>query len=277
MLKKLGAPAFFASSFVLHPSSLPVMHPLLFRLGSLEIHTYGVFVAAGFLFGILNATYRAKTEGIAPERVNDLGIWLVIAGMAGGKLFHLVFFWNDFLAGWRARGLASLREGFVFFGGFIAASLTTVVYARVKKLPLLKVADALAPSVALGHAFGRLGCFFEGCCFGKECLRPWAVRFPFSPALRHPTQLYEAAGNLVIFAALSAYYRHKKFDGQIWWLYILCYAAMRFVVEFFRGDYEVHYFGSFTIAHGIAVGMMLVSVGALQYLSKRSRPVARGG
>jgi phosphatidylglycerol---prolipoprotein diacylglyceryl transferase len=240
------------------------MHPVLIRLGSLEIHTYGVFVAAGFLFGILNATYRAKTEGIEPERVNDLGIWLVIAGMVGGKLFHILFFWHDFIAGWRAAGLASLREGFVFFGGFIAASLTTVVYCRVKKLSLLKVADALGPSVALGHAFGRLGCFFEGCCFGKACTVPWAVQFPAPHMMTgipvHPTQLYEAAGNLAIFAALSAYYRHKKFDGQIWWLYILSYAVLRFVVEFFRGDYAVHYFRVFTLGQIVAVVMMLVAL-----------------
>lgn len=240
------------------------MHPILFRLGSLEIHTYGVFVAAGFLFGILNATYRAKTEGIPPERVNDLGIWLVIAGMVGGKLFHILFFWRDFLAGWRAAGLASLREGFVFFGGFIAASLTTVVYCRVKKLSLLKVADALGPSVALGHAFGRLGCFFEGCCFGKACTAPWAVKFPAPHMMTgipvHPTQLYEAAGNLAIFAALTAYYPHKKFDGQIWWLYILSYAALRFVVEFSRGDYAVHYLGAFTLGQVVAVVMMVVAV-----------------
>jgi phosphatidylglycerol---prolipoprotein diacylglyceryl transferase len=248
------------------------MHPILFHLGQLEIHTYGVLVALGFLLGIANATCRAKAEGIPPERVNDLGIWLVLGGMIGGKLFHIAFFWHDFIAAWRERGLASLREGFVFFGGFIVASLATVVYTRVKKIPLWKVADALAPSVALGHAFGRLGCFFEGCCYGRECSAPWAVRFPFSPAPRHPTQLYEAIGNLAIFAVLTTYYRHKKFDGQIWWLYILCYAVMRFIVEFFRGDYDRHYLGVFTLGQVVAVGMILV---ALLFLSRQFRMESR--
>jgi phosphatidylglycerol---prolipoprotein diacylglyceryl transferase len=240
------------------------VHPILFHLGSLEIHTYGVLVATGFLIGITTAAWRAKSEGIEPERINDLGVWLVIAGMVGGKLFHIIFFWHDFLIGWRANGIASLREGFVFFGGFIGASLTTVVYARAKKLSLGKVADALAPSVALGHAFGRLGCFFEGCCFGKACTMPWAVKFPPPHVMAgipaHPTQLYEAAGNLAIFAALSAYFRHKKFDGQIWWLYILSYGVLRFIVEFFRGDYAVYYFGVFTLGQFIAVGMIVVAL-----------------
>jgi phosphatidylglycerol:prolipoprotein diacylglycerol transferase len=249
------------------------MYPILFRLGSLEIHTYGVLVAAGFLLGITNAVRRAKSEGIDPERINDLGIWLVVAGMVGGKLFHILFFWHDFITGWRAAGIASLREGFVFFGGFIAASLTTVVYTRAKKLSLGKVADALAPSVALGHAFGRLGCFFEGCCFGKACAMPWAVKFPPPHVMAgipaHPTQLYEAGGNLAIFAALSAYFPHKKFDGQIWWLYVGSYAALRFAVEFFRGDYDVHYFGVFTLGQVVAVVMMLVALVGLK-LCRRS-------
>jgi phosphatidylglycerol:prolipoprotein diacylglycerol transferase len=235
------------------------MHPILFRLGSLEIHTYGVLVAAGFLLGLITAARRAKTVGIDPERINDLGIWLIVAGMLGGKLFYVVFFWHDFITGWRASGWASLREGFVFYGGFIMASIATLLYVRAKKLPLAKLADALAPSIALGHAFGRLGCFFEGCCYGKACSLPWAVRFPFSPVPRHPTELYEAAGNFAIFAALATYYRHRKFNGEIWWLYVLSYGVLRFVVEFFRGDYDVYYFGVFTFGHVVAALMIVVA------------------
>jgi phosphatidylglycerol:prolipoprotein diacylglycerol transferase len=249
------------------------MHPVLFHLGSFEIHTYGVFVAIGFLVGILTAVKRAKVEGINPERLNDLGAWIVVAGMAGGKLFHIIFYWTDFIRDWRETGLASLREGFVFYGGFICAALATVVYTRVKRLPLAKVADALAPSIALGHFFGRLGCFFEGCCYGKACSLPWAVRFPPPHIMTgipiHATELYEAAGNLVIFASLAAFYRHKRFDGQIWWLYILSYGALRFVVEFYRGDSDVHYFGVFSVAHFTAIVMIAVALVELR-LCRRS-------
>ena len=234
------------------------MHPVLFRLGSLEIHTYGVLVAAGFLLGITTATKRAKAEGIEPERINDLGVWLIVDGMLGGKLFHIIFFWCEFIDGWRATGIASLREGFVFYGGFICASLSGVTYIRLKKLPLAKVADAFAPSIALGHAFGRLGCFFEGCCYGKACALPWAVKFPAFQVSVHPTQLYEAAGNLAIFAGLTLY--RKRFDGQVWWLYVLSYGALRFGVEFFRGDYDVYYFGVFTLGHVIAAAMIVIAL-----------------
>jgi phosphatidylglycerol:prolipoprotein diacylglycerol transferase len=243
------------------------MHPVFFHLGNFPIHSYGVCVALGFLVGLTLATRRAKSAGLPAETIANLGVWLIVAGMLGGKLFHVIFFWNDCVAGWRDNGLASLREGFVFYGGFIGASVATIIYCWRQRLPLWKVADVFAPSVALGHAFGRLGCFFNGCCSGKACDLPWAVRFPGHVAAVHPTQLYEVAGNLVIFAALSSFYRHRKFDGQIWWLYVLSYGALRFVVEFFRGDYSSYLPGGFTIGQAIATVLMLV---ALVGLNRRS-------
>ena len=244
------------------------MHPVLIRLGTLEIHTYGVLVAAGFMAGLITAQRRARLAGLGAERISDLGVWLIVAAMLGAKLFHIVFFWNDFLEGWRANGLASLRAGFVFYGGFFVAVVGVTTYARLNKLPVWQLVDVLAPSAALGHAFGRLGCFFEGCCFGKACALPWAVHLPGHTTAVQPTQLYEAAGNLAIFAGLTAFYRHKRFDGQICWLYVLTYGALRFGVEFFRGDYEVHYLGVFTIAQIMAGGLMLVAVAGLIFYGK---------
>lgn len=246
------------------------MHPILIRTPWLHIHTYGVLVAAGFLVGLTVAARRAKTEGIDPDHITDLGVWLIISGMAGAKILHMILYWPDVVAGWRQSGVKSLREGFVFYGGFIGASLAAILYARVKRLPLWKIADACAPSVALGHAFGRVGCFFNGCCYGKACTLPWAVRYPHDHVMQsvpvHPTQIYEAVGNVGIFLALSAFYRHKRFDGQIWWLYVLSYGLLRFVVEFFRGDYGKYYFSVFTTAHFIAALMIVVAGVALVHI-----------
>ena len=243
------------------------MHPILIHTRWLDIHTYGVLVAAGFLIGLAVAVRRARREGLRPEQISDLGVLLVATGMAGGKLFHVIFFWNDSIAGWHAEGLRSLREGFVFYGGFIVATLTAVIYARAKRLPFVKLGDVFAPPIALGHAFGRLGCFFNGCCYGKPCTLPWAVKFPpphFMAGIHvHPTQLYEVIGNVALFFGLSAFSKHKRFDGQVWWLYVLSYGVLRFVVEFFRGDYDTHYFGVFTIGHTIAAVMIVIALGAL--------------
>lgn len=250
------------------------MHPEFIRLGPLDIRTYGVFLAIGCVVGIAVAARRARREGIDPERIADLGAWLIVSGMLGGKLFHIIFFWDDFIAGWRADGVRSLREGFVFYGGFIVASLVAVAYTRLKQLPLAKLTDVLAPSVALGHAFGRLGCFFNGCCFGRACALPWAVTFPPPHVMAgipvHPTELYEVLGNLMIFAGLSAVYRHKRFDGQIWWWYVLSYGVLRFLVDFFRGDYATYYFGVLTIGHLIAMTMIVVATAALVLIPRHA-------
>ena len=239
------------------------MHPVLFHIGSFAIHTYGVLVAAGFLLGLTLAGRRAQQDGIEPRHINDLGIWLIVAGMGGAKVFHIVFCWDESIKAWHTEGLRSLREGFVFYGGFIAAIGATIFFAYKRRLPLWRIADICAPLVALGHAFGRLGCFFNGCCYGKPSHLPWAVRFPDNHLMHgtpvHPTQLYEVLGNLALFAVLSALYRRKRFDGQIWWWYVLAYGALRFAIEFYRGDYEVHYLGVFTIAQIIAVALMLVA------------------
>lgn len=243
------------------------MHPEFIQLGPLTIAWYGVLVAAGFATGLWVAGRRAPREGLTPETVYDLGMWLILAGILGAKVFYVTLFWDDFSAGWRAEGWRALREGFVFYGGFIAAVLAVMVYARAKRLPLMKLADLLAPSLALGHAFGRVGCFFNGCCFGKACDLPWGVTFP-PPHLAagfpvHPTQLYEAAGNLLIFAGLSWWWRRKRFDGEIWWGYVLSYGVLRFANEFLRGDYPHRYFDLFSVSQLIALAMMLIGGGVL--------------
>jgi phosphatidylglycerol:prolipoprotein diacylglycerol transferase len=184
--------------------------------------------------------------------------------MAGGKLFYIVFHGSDFLAGWRATGWWSLREGFVFYGGFLGATLAGWLYCRAQRLSFGRVADACAPALALGHAFGRLGCFANGCCYGKVCDLPWAVRFPAGHVAHgiavHPVQLYEAAGNLAIFTGLMLVARRRRFPGQVWWGYVFAYAALRFAVEFFRGDYANRCLGLFTNGHLIAALLLVVAI-----------------
>ncbi len=252
------------------------MHPVFLKLGDFTIAMYGVMVAIGFALGLWLAGRRAARERISPEQINNLGVWLIVAGMLGGKLFYIVFFWSDFIGGWREEGIRSLREGFVFYGGFIGAALAGWFYTRTNKLPFLKLADIFAPSVALGHAFGRLGCFFNGCCYGKACDLPWAVKFPPPHVMHnipvHPTQLYEVAGNLAIFTGLMLYHRHRRFPGQVWWFYMLAYGALRFAVEFFRGDYEHHYLGIFTLGHLIAAALILIALTGHELSCRAGRP-----
>jgi phosphatidylglycerol:prolipoprotein diacylglycerol transferase len=240
------------------------VHPIAFKLGPLTVHWYGVLVAIGFLAGMWVAAQRVRGIGLQPEVVMDLGIWMIVAGIIGARTFYVIGSWEEFAA----NPIEIIRVdhgGLVFYGGFIGAALTAVWFVRRRKLHFWKLADVMAPSVAFAHVFGRLGCFMNGCCYGNPCPHPWAVHFPMTHETRgvgvHPTQLYEAFGNLVIFAGLWLFYPKRKFDGQVFGLYVLTYALWRFGVECFRGDYDVHRW--LTPGQAVAVVMFVVAIGLL--------------
>ena len=175
------------------------MQPDAFQIGSLTVHWYGVFVALGFLTGLWNASRRATKVGIEPEKVFDVGTWLIVGGILGGRIFHVVTYWEQSYAGkpvWEI--FAIHRGGLVYYGGLIGATLAGIFYARRKKLPVWKLADILAPSLALGYAIGRIGCQVSGDGdYGRAWDGPWAMGYPHgtvptAPGVTvHPTPIYE--------------------------------------------------------------------------------------
>ncbi len=242
------------------------MHPIAFELGPLTIHWYGVMVALGFMAGLWTASRRGLRAGIAAERIIDLGPWLIIGAIVGARTLYVISYWQESFQG---KALVEIfmvwKGGLVYYGGLIGASLACVLYVRRKKLPLWKVADIVAPSIALGSALGRVGCLLNGCCYGRACSLPWAIRFPADNPLHpptypvHPTEVYDSLLNLALYAALAWLFRRKKFDGQIFGVYLVSYALLRSFVEMFRGDYppDQHYFG------GWATPAQLVSIATL--------------
>lgn len=227
-----------------------------FQILGLTIYWYGILTALGFLFGFGTASRRAPMTGISGESILNLAPWIILGAVVGARLFYVVTYWNDEFANkpiWEALKLG--RSGLVYYGGLVGASIATVLYCRWAKLPLMRIADILAPSVALGHAFGRIGCLMTGCCFGRECSMPWAIVFPpghpTHGAPVHPAQVYESIANLALYAGLAFLYRRKKFDGQVWAVYLLAYAVVRSIVEAFRGDYAQKY-----IVAGLSPGQL---------------------
>lgn len=252
------------------------MHPIAFHIGNVAIHWYGVLVALGFLVGFWTATRRCLLDDVPGEMVADLIPWIVISALVGARLLFIIDYYNTEFRGAPWWDFVNIRRGgLVFHGGLIAAVVTTIVYTRWRRLPLWKLADALAPSIALGHVFGRLGCFMNGCCFGKVCSLPWAVHFPAghptAPHGVHPTELYEAALNLALYGALAWQYRRKRFAGQTFAIYLTSYGVLRFLVEFLRGDYPVHYFGWATVGQLVSLGVLVVGVGLWIWLARRAR------
>ncbi|MBF0468676.1 MAG: prolipoprotein diacylglyceryl transferase, partial [Desulfamplus sp.] len=164
--------------------------------------------------------------------------------------------------------------GLVFYGGFIAALVSAFLFVRKKGLPLGKTADIIAPAIALGHAIGRIGCFFAGCCYGQRCDLPWAVIFKDSQSLAplniylHPTQIYEAVSNLVLFVILLFVDNRKKRDGITFWFYIFLYGLVRSFIETFRGDPRGDFIsGSLSVSQGIGLSMSIAGLCMVIYLS----------
>jgi phosphatidylglycerol---prolipoprotein diacylglyceryl transferase len=230
------------------------MFPKLISHGDFFLPSYGVLVTIGFLLGLWITGKLARERGLNAQLVTDLGIYVALAGLAGAKLMLILYELPYYLKHpAEIFSLATLQAGGVFYGGLIAALLVAIWYLRSRKLPFLPVADCFAPGIALGHAIGRLGCFAAGCCWGLACERPWAVTFTDPEAHRlvgvplhqplHPTQLYEALGEFLIFATLYRLAATKPPTGRLIGLYLILYPAVRFGVEFLRAHEQANPFG----------------------------------
>ncbi len=227
------------------------MHPILFEIpriefgnwaiGPIPIRMYGLMIGIGFLLGIWLAARKARTEGIEPERILDRGVYLLLAAIVGSRLLYVLVNLQEFERNW-LDVFAIWKGGLVFYGGLIGAAAAGIWYVRKHSLPVWKTADIIAPYIALGHMFGRFGCFFAGCCYGAPCASAVGIAYADPHALAplgvtlYPTQLFEAGGEFMNFLLLLTLSRFKKFDGEIFWLYPALYSILRFVVEFFRGD-----------------------------------------
>jgi len=268
------------------------MYPRLFSIppftlfghvvGPITLHTYGVLLAIAFLAGLWVASRQARKAGLDPARITDMAVYVLIGGLIGAKLM-LVVVEHDFYFHNPRELLSILQSGGVFYGGLLGALPVAWWYARRHALSGWRTADVLAPGVALGQATGRLGCFAAGCCYGKVCDRPWAVTFHDAYATRavgtplevplHPTQLYESAAALLIFFGLLWLSGRKRFEGQVALVYLVFYAATRFVIEFYRGDAArgTVFHGLLSTSQFIAI-LVAVAAGVLYpYLMRRRR------
>lgn len=242
------------------------MHPLFLRIGPIELRWYGVLIAIGFLAAVWLATRRARKGGFDPDLVPALSFWIMLGAFAMARAFYVIQNWKEYAA----HPVEILRidhGGIVYYGGLIGGTLATIVYARVRKMNFFQLADLMMPSLALAHAFGRLGCFMNGCCYGAACALSWGVEFPASTVAAwgpdapvgavHPTQLYEAAFLFYLCVSLMLIDRTKRFEGQTFASYALLYSLFRFIVEFWRGD--VPRMEGLTIAQWISIVIFLAS------------------
>jgi phosphatidylglycerol:prolipoprotein diacylglycerol transferase len=244
-----------------------------------------MFAAAVMVCALL-ASREAGRLGLAPDIIFDLTFLVVVAGLAGARLFYVVLHFSLFVDHpWDI--IMIQKGGLAWQGGFVAACLAGMGFIRRKGLPLLPLLDLVAPYAALGESIGRIGCFLNGCCYGKEAA--WGIFFPVHGARLHPTQLYSSIGLLMIFFLLKQYqkttqvislrqgwmrFRSKRpqsdadwpegetrirREGRIFAAYLLLASLLRFGVEFFRADHDVLLAG-LSVYQWVCLGLMGAAV-----------------
>lgn len=251
------------------------MLPDLFSVGPLTIHTYGVFVALGFVTGILVTVKLGKDQGIPPQQVMDMAFFMILWAIVGSRLLYVLI--N--VSYYRAHPLDAFKiwqGGLVFSGGLIAVAGAMTWYLRRHRLSFWATGDLWAPALALGQALGRIGCFMAGCCYGQPTDLPWGVVFSHPHTLApqniplHPTQAYSALGGFAIFFILLFLYSRRKFQGQVFLWYLILHSTARLFVERFRGDERGLLPGTdMTLTQLLATVILILAVVALFLLKSR--------
>ncbi len=259
------------------------MHPTLIEIGPVALPSYGLLIALGVVAGLWTLKRRADRAGMDGNRLVDFALWLVIWALLGAKVLLVVVelprYWNN-----PGELLGVVRAGGVFLGGFIAALIAAVVLLRRYQLRALPTFDVLAPSLALGHAIGRIGCLMAGCCWGARCELPWAVTYTSELAADrlgtplhvhlHPFPVYAALFNLGLYALLAALYARRVEPGRVFATYLIAYGAGRFALEFTRGD-ELRGFvldHLLSTSQAISLGLVIIGIGLQIWVSRRREP-----
>jgi len=250
------------------------MHRIFLEIGGYPIAWFGVMMVVAFFSGLISWNLLGRREGRDINFCSDLLLWVMVGGIVGGRLAYVASDFRYFMAQ-PVRILLLNQGGLIYYGGFIGAGVGILLFARQKRERLLPLLDFVITSVPLGHIFGRIGCFLNGCCYGARYDGLFSVRYPadseYAPTgfSVHPVQLYEAAANLVVYGLLLWMYRHRRRDGQVLALYLTTYPVIRFLLEFLRGDERERW--GLTVAQDVSVALFVVGVGLWIWSSRGKR------
>jgi len=246
------------------------MYPILFKFGALPVYSYGLFIAVGVMLGFSYTYWQGKKQfGMTFEQTYTLFVLLVLAGGIGGKAFVI---FEEPLSFLHSPQKLISGTGFVFYGTLLLTIPTMLWYFRKIKIPIPGILDIMAVVACIMHGFGRIGCFLAGCCHGKPTNHIWGVTFtdpicqaePLHTPL-HPTQLYEVAWIISVMALLTFLKSRKKFDGQLFLIYLIAYAAGRGVIELFRGDIQRGFLFWDILSHSQFISILVIGTAAYFY------------
>ena len=209
------------------------------QIGPVTIHIYGLMMGIGFIAAYLVTDYRGKKKGLNTDIIFGILWCSVIGGMLGSRLLYYIVELPSILK--NPSILWDFRIGYVVYGGIIGGVLANYIYCRKKKVHFIEYFDLVMPAVALAQGFGRIGCFFAGCCYGKETDLPFGITYHISHSAPNgvkliPTQLISSAGDFLFAFILMAYAGKKRKNGKVGALYMIMYSIGRFCIEFLRDD-----------------------------------------
>lgn len=243
------------------------MYPILCQIGPLTVYAYGVMLAVAALVCAFLLQREFRRNHLPAEVVFDFVFWVVVSGIIGCRVFYILLNLPFFLE--NPTEIVMIHHGgLAWQGGVVTGIAAASIFLHLRKWPLFKTFDLVVPYLALGQAIGRVGCFLNGCCYGKPV--SGGIYFPVHQAHLHPTQLYEAFGLVVLFFTLKGFSRLKKFDGEIFILYVIFASVLRFIVEFFRADHTLIW-GILSIFQILTLFFMSVAIYAYLYLKGRPR------
>ena len=243
------------------------MHPILFQIGPIIFYSYGFFVALGILSALYVGKKLAKREGIPEEIFEKIFLYAIISGVIGARVFF--FLYNPSFLKDIKNIFLIWKGGLVWYGGLLFGILTVIFLLRKYNLKneIWKIADIAGVCISIGLGFGRIGCTMAGCCYGIPYHGPFAIKFtdPHSLAPKgiylFPSQPVSSLANFLIFLTLYFLYRRKKFDGQIFSLFLIFYGIFRFVIEFFRATPKI-FFG---FSENQILSLVFIFVGLVIY------------
>ncbi|MBI3978480.1 MAG: prolipoprotein diacylglyceryl transferase [Chloroflexi bacterium] len=275
VLAVVGALVALSSGLKLDGAVLAVdLDPVLVHLGPLAVSWYGLAVAAGLLVGFGLTLREARRRGLPTEPVSDLAPWVVVGGLAGARLLHVIDRW-EFYAANPGQILAFQNGGLAILGAILGGAVGGGLAARRQRLPIRRLFDAIAPGLVLGQAIGRFGCLVTGDALGGPTGGTWGIMYlnpmamaPERGVAYQPVFLYEQIWDLAIFAVLWSLRRRLVADGQLFALYLGLYAAGKFAVSFFRT--ETVWLWGLQEAQLVAVGMLVAALALAAWPARRS-------
>lgn len=242
------------------------------QLGPLTLHVYGIMTAIGYLSAFLISERRGKKMGMDTDILYGIFWCAVLGGSAGSRLLYYIVSFRDILRD--PSILWNFQNGWVVYGGIIGGVLASMVYCRYKKADFVRYLDLVIPAVAFAQGCGRIGCFFAGCCYGRETdsifhIQYWQSEYAPNGVKLIPTQIYSSIGDFALAFLLMAYAKREPKKGKVAAGYGILYSIGRFVIEMFRNDHRGA-LGALSTSQMISILILVLGIGGFVLAEKRS-------